>query len=56
MNELDTKATERSGNTNNWFIKKKNKKKNNGHIVNFFKEKKQKTQSMLVMKGYINYS
>lgn len=43
MNELDTKATERSGNTNNWFIKKKKKQTNtgnNGHIVNFFKEKK----------------
>ena len=26
MYELDTKATERSGNTNNWFIKKKKKK------------------------------
>ena len=23
MYELDTKVTERSGNTNNWFIKKK---------------------------------
>ena len=27
MYELDTKVTERSGNTNNWFIKKKKKMK-----------------------------
>ena len=32
MHELDTTATERVGNTNNWFIKKK---RNNGCIVNF---------------------
>ena len=40
MNELDTKATERSGNTNNWFIKKKTKKKKQWTYSRFFQGKK----------------